>query len=285
MLDRLKKAARQKLQRAVAEVVEAELARRQQELDQQLDQRQQQLRDMHTENMAALDRMGDRIAEQDDRLHRRLYDLEQIARRDILNSQDTVAAKDSATFALEYMPTASVFWHPHDTLRYALGEIKGPGSALEFGVATGETLKIIADAVASDRTVVGFDVFTGLPETWRTGFPAGEFAQREVPDVPGAQIVVGLFEDELPGFLDRNEEQIAFMHVDCDLYSSTKTVLDLTGDRLAPDAVLVFDEFFNFPGWQRHEYRAWTEFIEGSGRTFEYLAYTGNNEQVVVRLH
>jgi predicted O-methyltransferase YrrM len=285
MLDRLKKAARQKLQRAVAEVVEAELARRQQELDQQLDHRQQQLRDMHNENMAALDRMGDRIAEHDDRLHRRLYDLEQIARRDILNSQDTVAAKDSATFALEHMPTASVFWHPHDTLRFALGEIKGPGSALEFGVATGETLKIIADAVASDRTVVGFDVFTGLPETWRTGFPAGEFAQREVPDVPGAQIVVGLFEDELPGFLDRNEEQIAFMHVDCDLYSSTKTVLDLTGDRLAPDAVLVFDEFFNFPGWQRHEYRAWTEFIEGSGRTFEYLAYTGNNEQVVVRLH
>ena len=282
MLDRLKMAARQKLQRAVAEVVEAELARRQQELGQQLDQ---QLRDMHSENTAALERWGERIVEQGDRVHHRLYDLEQIARRDILNSQDTAAAKDSAAFALEHMPIASVFWHPHDTLRYALGEIKGPGLALEFGVATGATLKIIADTVASDRTVVGFDVFTGLPETWRTGFPAGEFAQQEVPDIPGAQLVVGLFEDELPGFLGRNEEQIAFLHVDCDLYSSTKTVLDLTGERLAPDAVLVFDEFFNYPGWRRHEYRAWTEFIEQAGRTFEYLAYTGNNEQVVVRLH
>ncbi|MGH3675006.1 MAG: class I SAM-dependent methyltransferase [Mycobacterium sp.] len=285
MLDRLKKAARQKLQRAVAEVVEAELARRQQELDRQLDQRQQQLRDMHSENMAALDRMGERIVEQGDRLHHRLYDLEQIARRDILHSQDTAAANDSAAFVLEQMPTASVFWHPHDTLRYALGEIKGPGLALEFGVATGTTLKIIADAVLSDRTVVGFDVFTGLPETWRTGFPAGEFAQQEVPDIPGAQLIVGMFEDELPGFLARNEEQITFVHVDCDLYSSTKTILDLTGNRLAPDAVLVFDEFFNYPGWQQHEYRAWREFIEQSGRTFEYLAYTGNNEQVVVRLH
>ena len=38
-------------------------------------------------------------------------------------------------------------------------------------------------------------------------------------------MVAGLFEDELPGFLARNEEQIAFLHVDCDLYSSTKTVL------------------------------------------------------------
>jgi hypothetical protein len=48
--------------------------------------------------------------------------------------------------------------------------------------------------------------------------------------------------------------------------------------------VLVFDEFFNYPGWRQHEYRAWTEFIARTGRSFEYLAYTGNNEQVVVRL-
>jgi hypothetical protein len=75
------------------------------------------------------------------------------------------------------------------------------------------------------------------------------------------------------------------MHVDCDLYSSTRTVLDLTGDRLAPDAVLVFDEFFNYPGWRQHEFRAWTEFLASSGRSVEYLAYTGNHEQVVVRLH
>jgi hypothetical protein len=62
-------------------------------------------------------------------------------------------------------------------------------------------------------------------------------------------------------------------------------VFDLAGGRIAPDAVLVFDEFFNFPGWRLHEFRAWTEFVERTGRTFEYLAFTGNNEQVVVRLH
>ena len=152
-------------------------------------------------------------------------------------------------------------------------------------MATGTTLKIIADAVANDRAVIGFDTFTGLPEAWRTGFPVGEFAQSEVPKVVGAELIVGLFEDELPAFLARTEEQIAFLHVDCDLYSLTKTVLDLAGEHLAPDAVLVFDEFFNYPGWQLHEFRAWTEFIEQTGRTFEYLAYTGNNEQVVVRLH
>ncbi len=265
----------------MAEVVEAELTRRQS----QLDEHQQHLRDLHAEQVTALDRLADHINETDERVHRRLYDMEQIWRRDILNWQDIAAVKDSAGFVQEHMSNASVFWHPHDTLRFALSLIKGSGLALEFGVATGTTLKIIADAVAGDRTVVGFDSFTGLPEPWRTGFPVGEFAQAEIPVVEGAEVIVGLFTDELPGFLARNEEQVAFLHVDCDLYSSSKTVLDLVGDRLAPDAVLVFDEFFNFPGWRQHEFRAWTEFVARTGRTFEYLGFTGNNEQVVLRLH
>ena len=265
----------------MAEVVETESTRRQQ----QIDEHEQHLRDLLAEHKAALDLLADRINETDQRVHHRLYDMEQIWRRDILNSQDAAAAKDSAAFVQEHMPNASVFWHPHDTLRFALSLIKGPGLALEFGVATGATLKIIADAVAGDRTVVGFDTFTGLPEAWRTGFPAGEFAQVEIPTVEGAEVIVGLFTDELPGFLARNEEQVAFLHVDCDLYSSSKTVLDLVGDRLTPDAVLVFDEFFNYPGWRQHEFRAWTEFVARTGRTFEYLGFTGNNEQVALRLH
>ena len=114
-------------------------------------------------------------------------------------------------------------------------------------MATGTTLKIIADAVAGDRTVVGFDVLHRLARDLAHRFPGGRI-RAGIPDVPGAEVVAGLFEDTLPGFLARNEEPVAFVHVDCDLYSSTKTVLDLVGDRLAPDAVLVFDEFFNYPG-------------------------------------
>lgn len=269
MFDRFMTSVREKMQRAVAEVVSAELSRARQEQQ-----------DQHAALLASLDRLNDSV----NTVVTRLADTEYRARRDLSYAQDASAAQQSAAFVLEHMPAARVFWESVDTLRYALGEIKGPGLALEFGVATGATLRIIADAVAADRTVAGFDVFTGLPETWRTGFPAGEFAQ-DPPDVPGATVIAGLFEDTLPSFLAETDEAIAFMHVDCDLYSATKTVLDLTGERLAPDAVLVFDEFFNYPGWQQHESRAWSEFLARSGRSFEYLAYTGNHEQVVVRLH
>lgn len=269
MLDRFKVSAREKLQRAISEVVAAEQAGARQEQQEH-----------HAEVMAALDRLNGSVQ----KVVTRIADTEYRARRDLSYAQDAQAAHESAAFVLEHMPTAKVFWEAPDTLRYALGEIKGPGLALEFGVATGSTLQIIAETVAGDRTVAGFDVFTGLPETWRTGFPAGEFAQAP-PDIPGATVIAGLFEDTLPPFLAATDEAIAFLHVDCDLYSSSKTVLDLTCDRLAPDAVLVFDEFFNYPGWQQHEFRAWTEFLGRTDRSFEYLAYTGNNEQVVVRLH
>lgn len=281
MLDRLKAAARGKLQRAVAEVLERELGR----VEGELDRIHQRLEAGHAENTAAVDRLSGQITDRVREVNDRLQELEQRPRGDISYALDTAAAHETAAFVLEHMPKVPVFWHPHDTLRFALGQICGDGLAVEFGVASGTTLKIIADAVSKDRKVLGFDVFTGLPETWRTGFPAGEFAQQEIPDVTGAQLVVGLFDDTLPRFLGENDEQFAFVHLDVDLYSSTRTVLRQIGDRLAPNAVLLFDEFFNYPGWQRHEFRAWNEFVAQTGRTFDYLAYTADNEQVAIRLH
>ncbi|MFC9786937.1 class I SAM-dependent methyltransferase [Rhodococcus sp. NPDC127528] len=215
----------------------------------------------------------------------RLAELEERERRDITHALDVRAAADTAAFVLDRMPTAEVRWDPHETLRYALDLVRGDGLALEFGVASGTTLTIVAEMLRpAGHDVFGFDVFTGLPEAWRTGFPAGEFARESVPAVPGAQIVEGLFEDTLPGFLASHPGPIAFAHLDADLYSSTATVLGLIGNRLRPGTVLVFDEFFNYPGWQQHEYRAWTEFVDRTGVRFEYLAYTGNHEQVVVRV-
>lgn len=280
MLDRLKAAARRKLQNAVAEVSEREHV-----------QTRQSQRDLHAEVLARLDERLDQLntrlddeAARTTELIRRQNELEFRARRDIWYAQDLLVTMESAEFVMQHLPKAQVFWDPLDTLRFALGEIKGPGMALEFGVATGTTLTVIAETVAADRLVAGFDVFTGLPETWRTGFPAGQFAQ-DPPEVADATLVVGLFEDTLPGFLATHDQPIAFLHVDADLYSSTKTVLDAVADRLGPDAVLVFDEYFNYPGWQNHEFRAFREFIARTGRTYSYLGYTGNNEQVAIRLH
>lgn len=273
MFERFRSNARTKLQRAVSEVVEA--------ADRQNADRTQQILDALTLSRDELAGARADIAG----LRSRIDELEFRQRRDLAYAVDLEATASTAEFILEHLRVADTFGHPHDTLRHALGQIEIPGMALEFGVASGTTLRIITEAFTEREGIVaGFDVFSGLPETWRTGFPVGEFAQESIPEVPGAQLVPGLFEHTLPSFLNDEPGPVAFLHLDADLYSSTKTVLDLLGDRLVPGSIVVFDEFFNYPGWQQHEYRAWTEFVTRTGISFQYLGYTVDNEQVIVEI-
>lgn len=206
-------------------------------------------------------------------------------RRDLFAAGERSAAAESAEFARTEMAAARAFPSPVATLEHALTLVDGPGMALEFGVASGTTLKIIAAGCAeAGRDVYGFDSFAGLPEDWRPGFPTGAFGVPAPPDVPGAELVVGLFDDTLPGFLAEHPGPVAFLHVDADLYSSTRTVLELVGPRLRPGSVIVFDEYFNYPGWEEHEHRAWREYVAESGLRFRYEGYTLDNEQVAVRI-
>jgi hypothetical protein len=60
-------------------------------------------------------------------------------------------------------------------------------------------------------------------------------------------------------------QRVSLLHVDCDLYWSTKCILDLLTDRIASGTVIVFDEFWNYPGWQDHEVKAFDEFKAKTG--------------------
>ena len=218
-----------------------------------------------------------------DRVIRALHDVEFRSRRDLFAAGERAAAESSERFVLQNLPTAPLFTTPLETLEHALSLVAVDGMACEFGVFSGSTLKVIASTLAG-REVYGFDSFEGLPENWRSTMPAGTFAVDRVPEVDGAEIVVGWFDETLPGFLAEHPGPIAFLHLDADLYSSTKTVLDLAGDRLRPGSVVLFDEYFNYPGWELHEHKAWTEFVQRTGIRFEYAGYTVNNEQLIIRI-
>lgn len=143
------------------------------------------------------------------------------------------------------------------------GLIVGPDDvAVEFGVGSGETTRMIASILP----VIGFDSFQGLPEDWRPGFPAGHFGEYEEPrDIAGATFVPGWFKDTVTGY-DWDGFKIRLVHIDCDLYSSTKTVLDSIGPALREGTILVFDEFHGYtddhqgemPGEQR-AFREWAD--------------------------
>ena len=172
---------------------------------------------------------------------------------------------------------------PRETLAHALSHAPTGGMALEFGVYTGGTLTALA-AHRGDGRVWGFDSFQGQPELWRAGFRTGAFDVEALPEVPGAELVVGLFDDTLSGFLAAHPGPVDFLHVDSDLYSSAVTVLDQVGPRLRPGSIVLFDEFLNFPEWEEHEARAWWEYTAKHDVRYSYVCYTLDNEQVAVRV-
>jgi hypothetical protein len=115
-----------------------------------------------------------------------------------------------------------------------------------------------SDAAASPpvwRPVHAFDSFNGLPEAWRPGFGVGAFTRNGQPPAaehihPAINVVTGLFADSLSPFLAAHVGRIALLHVDCDLFSSTQTVLDLCESRIDDDTIVVFDELLNYTGFE-----------------------------------
>ena len=94
----------------------------------------------------------------------------------------------------------------------------------------------------------------------------------------------GWFDVTIPAFLDIHAGPCAFINVDSDVYSSAKTVFECLGERIIPGTVIFFDEFFNYPGWETGEFKAWTEFVEDRRVEFEYLGFTGRSVRKDVRL-
>ncbi len=194
------------------------------------------------------------------------------------------AAVESYQYAREHMRKAARFDGREELLRFSLDKIQFDGLTLEFGVFSGHTINIVAETL-KHKTVYGFDSFKGLPEDWTEGVKAGAFAREDLPTVhQNVKLVVGWFDETLRTFLAGHPGDISFLHIDCDLYSSTKTILNEARDRIVSGTVILFDEYFNYPDWKRHEHRAFQEFCYENGVVYEYIGLVPAFEQVAVRI-
>ena len=194
------------------------------------------------------------------------------------------ALHDSVDYIDTHMEAALGFDTQKELLDYALSQTDGTGHYLEFGVFSGGTIRHIAKC-KPDTTIHGFDSFEGLPDAW-AGFSLGRQAfsrDGRLPKVPRTVVLhKGWFSDTIPAWHVQHTGPIAFIHIDCDLYSSTVDILTGLADRLQAGTVILFDEYFNYPGWRQHEFQAWQEFVASRGITYEYVAYA--RQQVMVRI-
>jgi hypothetical protein len=190
-------------------------------------------------------------------------------------------------------------------LTHALQKVKLSGHVMEFGVYQGLTLKIISDHF-SNQTVWGFDSFEGLPETWfkksdvaarRAQLPPGKFSldKQELQAVVNqfakrkVKLVPGWFNQTVVPWMDHNLGAVSFLHIDCDLYSSTLDILTLLNDRIVPGTVIVFDEMYpwhdveSYDLWAQGEFRALGEWIQNHQRSFRML-YRNQHQQCSIEV-
>lgn len=217
------------------------------------------------------------------RLVRRVY--YKYYARNLLFELQVRARADSADYAEAHMTEASVFEDGDAFLRYCLARAPA-GAVLEFGVATGRSIGVLARA-SEGRLVHGFDSFEGLPEDW-TGHVErrGAFSRKgALPKVPAnVRLHKGWFKDTIGTWLAANPDKLGFVHVDCDIYSSTRDVLWSLRERLQVGSVIVFDEYFNYPNWRQHEARALKEFVAEFGVRYRYIAFTARDGAVGIEI-
>ena len=168
------------------------------------------------------------------------------------------------------------------------------GDYLEFGCASGTTFGYAyryAHRAGHPARLWAVDSFEGLPSSddprdrhplWQAGnfaAPVEQFlehcAMRGIP-ASRIEVVKGYYSDTLSPispFHDRLPRDIAFAYVDCDLYTSTKSVLDFLAPRLKHGMILAFDDYFCLSSQAiAGERLAFLE-MEGELSQFHFLPY------------
>ena len=151
------------------------------------------------------------------------------------------------------------------------------GVIAEFGVWKGESINFFARNCPKAK-VFGFDSFEGLEEDWY-GFrlQKGFFSTNgQLPKCErNVTLIKGWFEDTLPKFcLELQQEKIQLLHMDADTYKPTAYVLNSLTKNLGKGTIVIFDEYFGYPNFRLHEFKAWQELVNSEGLKYRYIGYT-----------
>ena len=169
------------------------------------------------------------------------------------------------------------------TFQIAMNASKREGLILEFGVRHGNSINQLAKLANSP--MYGFDSFEGLPTEWHNESKESYSTKGIVPKV-GKNITLykGWFEDTLPEFSKKHPEVIRLINIDCDLFSSTSTILKILGPQIQSGTILIFDEYIGNQHWREDEFKAFQEAVYLNQWKYEYLAFSFFTKQVAVKI-
>ena len=192
-----------------------------------------------------------------------------------------IARKESAEYIYSHLSIAILFNSDESYWSYLMTNKPKDGLLLEFGVYLGRSINYMAEQLKKDkdpRTFYGFDSFEGLSEDWGgTSLTRGTFSTSgELPEVlPNVKLIKGWVNDTLLPFLDKIDETdriISYLHLDMDVYSPTKYVLNNIIPYLKVGSIIDFDDLIGFPGWKQGEFKAMQETLDNICK-YEHIAY------------
>lgn len=157
-----------------------------------------------------------------------------------------------------------------DATTTILGNVTG--LRLEFGVWRGNSIRRCATKFP-DQHWFGFDSFEGFPDDGRVDWQK-PFKVIELPDTPpNVTLVKGYFSDTLDAFLTATPGPVAFINVDCDIYSSTVDIFRALEKHahFKPGLIIYFDELINYVDYMWNESLALFEVLDRTGLGVEWL--------------
>lgn len=127
------------------------------------------------------------------------------------------------------------------------------GDVAECGVFKGGSARILA-TVFEDKKILLFDTFTGLPED--DAHPEGTLKKGGFGEVTLDEVKEYLSDKDnclfYPGWFPKsaqrsslwqNDKKFSFVHLDMDLYQSTKTGIEFFWKKLVNGGAIIFDDF------------------------------------------
>ena len=183
----------------------------------------------------------------------------------------------------------SIFLSTDKIRGYALNATKENDNAsdyfyIEFGVFSGTSINFFSKNL-NNKKIYGFDSFEGLKEDWvGTSVPKGTFnLNKKIPKLENNVVpIVGWIQDTLPIFLKEKNPKINFVHMDVDTYESSKFILQAIKPNLIKGAIILFDELYNFEGWDVGEYKALREVFNDN--EYKFLSFATDSSQAVIKI-
>ena len=191
--------------------------------------------------------------------------------------------RKAAAFALENFQNATYFTSKSQLYSFVGNQIlsnhpKAENLFAEFGVYKGHSINFFAK-INPKIQWYGFDSFHGLPENW-SGNSKTKSAFNQYGKLPKVEknitLLPGYFNQVLPTWIKAQNKKIAFIHLDADLYSSTKDVLNEVTNFVDSNTYFFFDEYFGYVGWEYGEHKAWMEWLNTNHKQPNCIAYAAN---------